>query len=80
MTGRGVEPRRVRYSYYTAGSGGAGPTIMETTFLLAGQPVEVFADGRKVLQWPICPSYLPVPSSHVPSPLSYVKIVVCRRQ
>ena len=43
-----VEPRRVLYSYYTAGSGGVGPTILETSLLLAGTPVTVFANGEKV--------------------------------
>jgi len=35
-------PSRVLYSYFTAGSGGAGPTILETTFLLAGEPVVAY--------------------------------------
>ena len=48
LQGQAVEPTRVRYSYYTAGSGGVGPTILETSFLLAGQEVVVFADGKKV--------------------------------
>lgn len=43
-----MEPRRVLYSYYTAGSGGVGPTILETSLLLAGSPVVVFANGEKV--------------------------------
>jgi hypothetical protein len=43
-----VEPRRVLYSYYTAGSGGVGPTILETSLLLAGTPVTVYANGEKV--------------------------------
>lgn len=38
----GRAPARVLYSYYTAGTGGAGPTILETTFLLAGQDVVVY--------------------------------------
>lgn len=37
--GEGIEPKWLRYSYYTAGSGGAGPTILETSFLLAGEEV-----------------------------------------
>ncbi|CAK0739628.1 hypothetical protein CVIRNUC_001182 [Coccomyxa viridis] len=48
-----VEPRRVLYSYYTAGSGGVGPTIMETSLLLAGTPVTVFANGEKLILPPI---------------------------
>ena len=43
-----VEPRRLRFSYYTAGSGGVGPTIMATSMLLAGEPVVAFKDGVKV--------------------------------
>lgn len=44
--GEGVEPSYLRYSYYTAGSGGAGPTILETSFLLAGEPCTVYRDGE----------------------------------
>lgn len=36
----------LRYSYYTAGSGGAGPTILETSFLLAGEKCTVYKDGK----------------------------------
>lgn len=36
----------LRYSYYTAGSGGAGPTILETSFLLAGEECTVYKDGQ----------------------------------
>lgn len=46
--GKPVEPKRVRYFYYTAGSGGVGTTILETSFLLAGTDVEVFVDSKKV--------------------------------
>ena len=43
-----MEPQRLRFSYYTAGSGGVGPTIMATSMLLAGEPVVAFKDGKKV--------------------------------
>jgi hypothetical protein len=43
----GSEPKRILYSYYTAGTGGVGPTIMETSFLLAGIPAVVFVDGER---------------------------------
>ena len=43
-----VEPKRVRYFYYTAGSGGVGTTILETSFLLAGTDVIVYVDGKEV--------------------------------
>lgn len=33
------EPMRVLYSYFTAGTGGAGPTILKTSLLLAGEEV-----------------------------------------
>ena len=48
LKGEAVEPTRVRYTYYTAGSGGVGPTILETSFLLAGTDVVVYSDGEKV--------------------------------
>ncbi|KAG2451617.1 hypothetical protein HYH02_003398 [Chlamydomonas schloesseri] len=51
--GEGVEPKWLRYSYYTAGSGGAGPTILETSFLLAGEDVIVYKDGKEVVLPPI---------------------------
>jgi hypothetical protein len=35
-------PQRLLYSYFTAGSGGAGPTILETSLLLAGEEVTVW--------------------------------------
>jgi hypothetical protein len=38
-----------RYSYYTAGSGGAGPTILATSFLLLGEEAVVFVDGKLTL-------------------------------
>jgi len=51
--GEGSEPKLLRYSYYTAGSGGAGPTILETSFLLAGEPVVVYKEGEKYVLPPI---------------------------
>lgn len=34
-----------RYYYYTAGSGGAGPTILATSFLLLGEEVIAYNKG-----------------------------------
>ncbi|KAK9860398.1 hypothetical protein WJX84_011416 [Apatococcus fuscideae] len=48
-----AEPTRCLYSYFTAGSGGAGPTILETSFLLAGEDVEAYVDGEKVDAAPV---------------------------
>lgn len=45
-----VQPARLRYSYYTAGSGGVGPTILETSMLLAGEEVVAYRDGQKASQ------------------------------
>lgn len=45
--GGGTHPARLRYSYYTAGSGGVGPTILETSMLLAGEEVIAYRDGQK---------------------------------
>lgn len=39
------ECERVRFSYYTAGSGGVGATILATSFLLCGETAKV---GRSV--------------------------------
>lgn len=42
------EPERLRFSYYTAGTGGAGPTILATSFLLLGEEVVAYSKGEKV--------------------------------
>jgi saccharopine dehydrogenase-like NADP-dependent oxidoreductase len=46
-------PSRVLYSYYTAGSGGAGPTILNTTFLLAGEEVVAYKNNQAVTLPPV---------------------------
>ncbi|MEW5300170.1 MAG: hypothetical protein WDW36_003119 [Sanguina aurantia] len=51
--GEGVEPSKLMYSYYTAGSGGAGPTILATTFLLAGEEAIVYREGKKYTYPPL---------------------------
>lgn len=35
-----------RFFYYTAGSGGAGPTILATSFLLLGEDVIAYIKGQ----------------------------------
>ena len=35
----------LRFSYYTAGTGGAGPTILATSFLLLGEKVVAYSKG-----------------------------------
>ncbi|CAL1409664.1 unnamed protein product [Linum trigynum] len=42
------EPERLRFYYYTAGSGGAGPTVLATSFLLLGEDVIAYNKGEKV--------------------------------
>ncbi|KAM0951054.1 putative saccharopine dehydrogenase, NADP binding domain, NAD(P)-binding domain superfamily [Dioscorea sansibarensis] len=42
------EPERLRFSYYTAGSGGVGPTILATSFLLLGEDVVAYNKGEKI--------------------------------
>lgn len=37
-----------RFYYYTAGSGGAGPTILSTSFLLLGEDVVAYSKGSLV--------------------------------
>ncbi|KAK3278251.1 hypothetical protein CYMTET_13782 [Cymbomonas tetramitiformis] len=47
-----VKPSRLLYSYFTAGSGGAGPTILTTSFLLCAEEVVAWKDGEEVRQPP----------------------------
>ncbi|KAK1295377.1 hypothetical protein QJS10_CPA16g01134 [Acorus calamus] len=42
------EIERLRFFYYTAGSGGAGPTILATSFLLLGEDVVAYNKGEKI--------------------------------
>nr|XP_011459486.1 PREDICTED: uncharacterized protein LOC101315024 isoform X2 [Fragaria vesca subsp. vesca] len=42
------KPERLRFFYYTAGTGGAGPTILATSFLLLGEEVVAFNKGEKI--------------------------------
>ncbi|KAJ8770941.1 hypothetical protein K2173_022113 [Erythroxylum novogranatense] len=42
------KPERLRFFYYTAGTGGAGPTILATSFLLLGEEVVAYNKGEKV--------------------------------
>ncbi|PQQ20789.1 uncharacterized protein Pyn_10460 [Prunus yedoensis var. nudiflora] len=42
------KPERLRFYYYTAGTGGAGPTILATSFLLLGEEVVAFNKGEKI--------------------------------
>ncbi|WOL12004.1 hypothetical protein Cni_G20768 [Canna indica] len=46
------EPERLRFFYYTAGSGGAGPTILATSFLLLGEDVIAYNKGEKIKMKP----------------------------
>eukprot|EP00898_Chlorokybus_atmophyticus_P000022 jgi/Chlat1/101/Chrsp1S03205 len=48
----GAEPVSLKYSYYTAGSGGAGPTLLATTFLLCGEQVITYENGEVVWRKP----------------------------
>lgn len=42
------EPERLRFHYYTAGTGGAGPTILVTSFLLLGEEVVAYNKGEEI--------------------------------
>uniref|UniRef100_A0A0E0F974 Saccharopine dehydrogenase NADP binding domain-containing protein n=1 Tax=Oryza meridionalis TaxID=40149 RepID=A0A0E0F974_9ORYZ len=42
------EPERLRFFYYTAGSGGAGPTILTTSFLLLAEDVIAYNKGEEI--------------------------------
>ncbi|XP_056169420.1 uncharacterized protein LOC115677350 isoform X2 [Syzygium oleosum] len=42
------EPEKLRFYYYTAGTGGAGPTILATSFLLLGEEVVAYLKGEEI--------------------------------
>nr|CBX25276.1 hypothetical_protein [Oryza brachyantha] len=42
------EPERLRFFYYTAGSGGADPTILTTSFLLLAEDVIAYNKGEEI--------------------------------
>ncbi|KAI5388309.1 hypothetical protein KIW84_074118 [Lathyrus oleraceus] len=42
------KPERLRFYYYTAGTGGAGPTILATSFLLLGEEVVAYNKGCRL--------------------------------
>ena len=42
------KPTKLRFSYFTAGSGGVGATILATSVLLLGEKATQFLDGREV--------------------------------
>ncbi|EFJ32029.1 hypothetical protein SELMODRAFT_86863 [Selaginella moellendorffii] len=44
----GSRPRELRFSYFTAGSGGVGPTILATSFLLLSEQVLTYSKGKVV--------------------------------
>ena len=42
----------LEFSFFTSGTGGAGPTIVSATFLLLCTPAAVYADGELVMKEP----------------------------
>jgi len=48
----GQEPESIDFSFFTAGTGNAGPTIVSATFLLLATPVLAFRNGSKKLLEP----------------------------
>ena len=42
------DPSRLRYSYFVAGSGGAGPAVLAATLLLAARDAAAWKDGARV--------------------------------
>lgn len=43
----------VKYFYFTAGSGGAGKTLLMTSLMLLGESVSAFQDDKEVLMPPM---------------------------
>uniref|UniRef100_K3YCC3 Saccharopine dehydrogenase NADP binding domain-containing protein n=1 Tax=Setaria italica TaxID=4555 RepID=K3YCC3_SETIT len=58
------EPERLRFFYYTAGTGGAGPTILTTSFLLLGEDVIAYNKGTSYIFISIPKMFLGKISSH----------------
>ena len=50
--GKEPEVEYVLYNYFTAGSGGVGTTILATSFLLCGEDVVIWEDGKRVIAKP----------------------------
>lgn len=46
-------PERLSFSYFTAGTGGAGPTILATSLLLCGEEALVYKDGAALRLPPV---------------------------
>ena len=46
--GGGVKVKSVDYSFFTAGTGNAGPTIVSATFLLLATEALTYLDGERV--------------------------------
>jgi saccharopine dehydrogenase-like NADP-dependent oxidoreductase len=41
---------KVKFSFFTAGTGNAGPTLLAATFLILGEDVLTYVDGKKVFK------------------------------
>eukprot|EP00746_Dinoflagellata_sp_MGD_P015269 gnl/MRDRNA2_/MRDRNA2_133840_c0_seq1.p1 gnl/MRDRNA2_/MRDRNA2_133840_c0~~gnl/MRDRNA2_/MRDRNA2_133840_c0_seq1.p1 ORF type:complete len:509 (-),score=67.20 gnl/MRDRNA2_/MRDRNA2_133840_c0_seq1:115-1641(-) len=52
-----AQVEEVVFSFYTAGSGGAGPTILSATFLILGEDVLTYKNGQEVLEKSATDSY-----------------------
>jgi len=48
MIERGSGAKQVDFRYHVAGTGGAGPTVMSTTFLICSEPAIEFVNGKAV--------------------------------
>lgn len=53
VQGEEAPPKRLAYSYFTAGSGGAGKTILATSLMLCGEDAVAYKDGAKVTVPPV---------------------------
>jgi saccharopine dehydrogenase-like NADP-dependent oxidoreductase len=48
--GGNTQVQEVKFSFFTAGSGNAGPTILTATFLILGEDVLTYVDGKEVFR------------------------------
>lgn len=49
----GTTPEFLEFSYYTAGTGGVGGTILASTFLLMSEDAQIIEDGQRVQRAPL---------------------------
>ena len=72
------EVEKVIFSFHTAGSGGAGPTILTATFLILGEDVLVYENGvRKYYPTATAPRYVDFGKAIGPREVIRLNLIEC---